>query len=477
VVVTLASSALAQTNHITTNSTIVSIHATDAAASEAGHTGRFLVSRGERTNGDLFVWLQIGGSASNGVDYQALSNIVLIPSGARGTEIVVTPIEDLLPEPTESVVVRLVPSPLASPLPSYAIASPGSATVTIADNDPVVETNRPPVAGMVQPLSGATFHAGADIELRAEAYDSDGFVASVEFFANDHSLGLGHRGGAAANTSSNLWLLTWSNAPAGEATLVAKATDNRGAMGSSHGVRILIVSNTPPPPPTNHEPVTVSIVATDPYASEGLVMWCSNLVVGVNAQGANDAWRTNCPNVLGTNTATFTVRRTGPTNDSLRVYYAIGGTASNGVDYSALSGVVTIPAGRRSAGIVVMPIDDAVREHLETVLIKLRFPPTPLDPADSAYALGRPESAAAFIVDNDTVAPPPRVFPDGMFHVCEHLTNGCFRVEISTNFANWDIICTNSVVDGMARHVDPDAANDRHRFYRIVPIPCPRDEP
>src|SRR5438128_2155836 len=142
--ITGAMPVLAQTNTVNTNATIVTIHATDATASEAGDTGRFLVSRGERTNGDLVVFLQIGGTAQNGVDYQTLSNLVLIPSGSRGAEITVTPIDDSQPELTETVIIRVIPSPLASPLPSYYVGSPSSASVSIADND-TVQSNRPPV--------------------------------------------------------------------------------------------------------------------------------------------------------------------------------------------------------------------------------------------------------------------------------------------------------------------------------------------
>ncbi len=453
--------------------TLVTISATDPSASEAGDPGRFAIKRGEQTNGALMVWLQISGSAMPGGDYQALSNIVIIPDGARGVELSVLPIDDLTPEGSESVTVRIVSSPVASPLPAYWIGSPSAATVSIADNDQPVQTNRPPTVLIVQPGMGMTFPAGANIALLADARDTGGSVASVEFFANNHSLGHGVRAGTSAGTlSSNLWSLIWSNAPAGEATLSAKATDNQGAMALSPGVRILVGSNTPPSP-TNNQPILVSITATDPHASEGLAMWCSNTVVGVN----HEPVRTNLPCVLGTNTATFTVRRTGSTSNSLRVYYAIGGTASNGVDYAPLSGVVTIPAGMHSAQIRVLPIDDLLPEGLETVALRLRLPPLPLDPADSPYSLGRPADAAAFIMDNDKAPPPPCRLPDGMFHHCEKITNGCFRVEVTTNLVHWDIVCTNAVADGMARHIDCEGTNHLHRFYRIVPVPCPPAQP
>jgi len=47
---------------------------------------------------------------------------------------------------------------------------------------------------------------------------------------------------------------------------------------------------------------------------------------------------------------------------ALVVYYRIGGTASNGVDYQTLPGTVTIPEGAVSALIEVDPIDDLLVE-------------------------------------------------------------------------------------------------------------------
>src|SRR5262249_32019232 len=54
----------------------------------------------------------------------------------------------------------------------------------------------------------------------------------------------------------------------------------------------------------------------------------------------------------------FTLFRDGPTNNALNVLYMVGGTASNGVDYTLLPSVATIPAGVRTASIIVNPIDD-----------------------------------------------------------------------------------------------------------------------
>ena len=63
----------------------------------------------------------------------------------------------------------------------------------------------------------------------------------------------------------------------------------------------------------------VTVVATDPNASKS-----------------------------GSDTGTFTVFRTGSTSNSLIVFYAMSGTATNGVDYATLPGTVTFNAGDAS---------------------------------------------------------------------------------------------------------------------------------
>ena len=64
--------------------------------------------------------------------------------------------------------------------------------------------------------------------------------------------------------------------------------------------------------------------------------------------------------------ATFTVTRRGGSNAlPLVVNYTTGGAATNGADYQALSGQVTIPAGQASAKITLTPINDTTVEAME----------------------------------------------------------------------------------------------------------------
>jgi hypothetical protein len=205
----------------------------------------------------------------------------------------------------------------------------------------------------------------------------------------------------------------------------------------------------------------VNIVARDPFASEGGHFWRDYPDANLWASGIWNTWQVN---IGGTNTATFVVRRQGSTGGDLIVNYEIGGTAANGVDYTTLSGLVTISAGRHSARIVVAPIDDSLAEGIETVVLKLKPSPD--------YAIGFSSHASAIIIDNDRPRPTCVRLPDHQFHLCRPATNGlCFRVEASTDLRQWIPICTNIVTEGALHFVDPDAPSTDRRFYRIAPEP------
>jgi PKD repeat protein len=107
----------------------VSVTAGDANASESGGTGTFSVARSGSTASALTVFYSMSGSAGNGADYQTLSDSVTISAGASSANITVTPIEDTSVEGNETVVLTLAANA------AYTVGSPGSATVTIADND------------------------------------------------------------------------------------------------------------------------------------------------------------------------------------------------------------------------------------------------------------------------------------------------------------------------------------------------------
>lgn len=171
---------------------------------------------------------------------------------------------------------------------------------------------------------------------------------------------------------------------------------------------------------------------------------------------------TNC----GPKNATFSIYRSGETNASLTVTYAIGGTASNGVDYVTLPGAATIPAGQRLAMIPVVPIDDGPPDRNSTVILRLTPPASPVP----TYLIGAPASAAALILDSPTPGSVTSALPDRTFHLNAAGPNGAwFHVEYTTDMLKWTPICTNQVVNGSVDFIDPSASTSQARFYRAVP--------
>lgn len=75
--------------------------------------------------------------------------------------------------------------------------------------------------------------------------------------------------------------------------------------------------------------------------------------------------------VEGDDTLVFTVGRSGSTAADLNVNYTVSGTATAGNDFTAPSGVVTIPAGQTSATITINILNDVLLEAEETVQITL----------------------------------------------------------------------------------------------------------
>jgi hypothetical protein len=269
---------------------------------------------------------------------------------------------------------------------------------------------------------------------------------------------------------TNYWALVWTNPPVGtNFALTAKATDNGGASTVSLPVFISVLPSLPPP---TNRPVLVSVVATDPVAIEGTNCWpwpglASATATWSNWSATNVTFRffTNC----GPKNATITVFRLGATNDSLNVAYAIGGTATNGIDYVALPGIVTIPAGQRRADITIAPLDDGPPDITSTVVLKLIA-----DSTGTNYLLGMPRSAAAIILDSVSPRAVTGIIPGSAFNLSAAGPDGAwFHVEYSTDMIHWTPICTNQVVNGSINYVDPDAATNPSRFYRTVPETVP----
>jgi cellulose 1,4-beta-cellobiosidase len=99
--------------------------------------------------------------------------------------------------------------------------------------------NTPPTVAISSPTEGSAFTAPANITITANASDSDGNVAQVDFYAGNTLVG---------SDTVAPFSVSWTNVAAGNYALTATATDNRGATVTSAAVNI-VVSQPPPPAP------------------------------------------------------------------------------------------------------------------------------------------------------------------------------------------------------------------------------------
>jgi hypothetical protein len=452
---------------------IVSIHATVPETAEPSTTtpvqpGLFTLKRTGSASNLLRVWMHYSGTATAGLDYGAAPTMVEFPAGAASVEVLIVPIDDELAEGDETVVAMVTPSPLAI-LPTYEIDPANNrAQVIIHDSDisqiPLVsiratraETHEllcPPntcLAPVPEPGVFAVSRSGGDwthgliVFLRSGGsalpkLDYDPLPESVEIPAGQESVEL-------------LINAHFDDLVEGDETVVAALQPDPSLGAIEHyridltraTARIVIHDRTPPTSPV------VTITAIDAFAREG---------------GDSNTAR---------NTATFLVNRAGPTNEPLSVAFSLGGTASNGVDYVGLTSPLLIPAGHRSARLIINPIDDLRVEPVETVVVTLLKNAS--DTTVLTYDSGSAYRAAAVIVDNDCPRPDCVRLSDGLFNLCVPSdSTDCFRIETTRDLKSWTPLCTLPVNEGAVQYVDPDSSDSPQQFYRWVPVACDPDE-
>ena len=149
-------------------------------------------------------------------------------------------------------------------------ASSGGGGVFAYTRSTPAAANSPPSVTITNPANGTVFLSPATVTVQASASDSDGTVASVQFFANSTSLG---------SDSTVPFSIIASSLGVGTYILTARATDNGGLTTTSAPVTITVSAPNQPPSvsittPANGAsfvaPATVTVQASA-SASDGTV--------------------------------------------------------------------------------------------------------------------------------------------------------------------------------------------------------------
>jgi hypothetical protein len=108
----------------------------------------------------------------------------------------------------------------------------------------------------------------------------------------------------------------------------------------------------------------------------------------------------------GNDPGSFTLFRSGDTNAALTVDFALGGTASNGVDYAAIPTSVTLAAGQVSSNFSLTPISEPASTGYKTVILKLPRASFRRGSDAPDFIVGPLNRALVYIVYNYTNLPP-----------------------------------------------------------------------
>ena len=292
----------------------------------------------------------VRGTATSGDDFEALSGSVQVAAGATSVDIPVSILDDTLDERDETVILRLKSAA------GYSVGAQKVHTLTITDNDMPeirITTGAPAVtegedASFTLTASPAPF---ADLSVKVTVAESGAFAAPGE-----------------------IGVRTVTVDASGTATFAVSTTDD--SVDEANGSVTATVGGG-----------SGYVVAPSPANSATVAVEDNDTPEAIFAEGSSDA-------AEDAGVWNVTINLSPAPHAPLSLAYLVGGTATSGDDFEALSGSVQVAAGATSVNIPVTILDDTLDERDETVMLTLK-------PA-AGYAVGSQKVHTLTITDNDT---------------------------------------------------------------------------
>lgn len=337
----------------------VSVTATDSDAAETttgttSNLGQFTISRTGISSTDLLVNFSLTGTAVNGLDYTTIASPISLPANTSSVIVDVTVIDDAVIETAETVILTLLSGT------GYSVGSNNSAQIIITDNDLPNVSIIASDPNAAEPSDAATFILNrtgfTDTALNVNLTTTGTAIPNTDYTAIPTTITF-----SVGSNSVSIPVTpiddSVSESPETVTTTISAGTGYVVGVPSTATVTLFDNESSDTGPPT------ITVVASDAVASE--------------------------PSDPGI----FTFTRTGATTDSLTVNISVSGTATPSTDYIALASTVIFNSGSSTADITVTPIDDAVLENSESVIVSII--------AGTGYLVASPSSATVTLLDNE----------------------------------------------------------------------------
>ena len=284
--------------------------------------------------GGLTIDYQVGGTATSGVDYTSVSGSVHLAEGNRTADISVATLLDAAVEPPETVILTLVVGT------GYSLGALTTWTLTIRPREYNVRWAAAPVA--IEEGSTAVARVIMDYVAPAGGFDIDYDIEGTAVSGMDYLALSGNVHMAVGSSQVDVSVVTLTDA--------------------------LVESD---------ETVSLVLLASGMFELGNRTRWTLTISPRVYALRFMETETTIVEG--GTVRARVVIDHDAPVG-GFDIGYSIGGTATAGLDYTALSGSIRIEAGNRSADISLVTLTDSVADSPETVILTLL--------SSTAYDLG-----------------------------------------------------------------------------------------
>ncbi len=293
----------------------------------------YTVTLDQAAQSAVSIAFNVGGSATSGSDYAAVSSPLTIAAGQISGTITINPTADATIEPDETVVISLAAGS------GYSVGSPNSAIGTIANDDqPTLSINDVSVNEGNAGTSNATFTVSLSQPAGAGGVSFD--IATAD-------------GSATAGVDYVASSLTGQTIPAGSSSATFTVLVNGDTLSEPNETFFVNVSN-------------VSGAGVSDAQGQGTIVNDDALPsLSIDDVSVNEG-------NSGTTTATFTVTLSAASGQTVSVNYASAdGTATAGSDYVARSGTLTFAPGTTAQGVAITVNGDTAVEPNETFSVAL----------------------------------------------------------------------------------------------------------
>ncbi len=321
-----------------------------SSANGSADKGKFTFTRTlpSGMTGALTVYYSVRGTATNGVDYKSLPGSITFPANADTVTCNVEPLFDGVDEDDETVEVVLEP---ANGAQTYRGGTYTDAAITIEDTEATVG----PTPDTKYTLTVVNGTINGTTATTAQITAGEEVTITTKTLASGRAFGI------------------WT---------ASEDVEFTGSVMGSTTTFLMPAKN-------------VTVTGSD-------VLKSSLQAVAVRSttnQGDDTAKEPSSATVSASDKGKFTFTRTS-SSGALTVYYAIRGTATNGVDYKSISGSIAFASGKTSVELPIEPLFDGVNEGDETVTVAL----APAG-ANLTYRGGAVTSATVVIEDSDEPTP------------------------------------------------------------------------